>query len=93
MDFLSIAVHITFIALCISLVLAFYRVIAGPSLPDRVVAIDLIAYLVIGFIATYCISVGQPVYLDAAIILALIAFLGTMAFARYIAHPKVENRL
>lgn len=92
MDFLSIAVNITFVALCISLILAFYRVVFGPSLPDRVVAIDLIAYLVIGFISTYCISTYQPVYLDAAIILALIAFLGTIAFARYIAHPKVEGK-
>ena len=90
MDFLSIAVTITFVALCISIVLAFYRVIKGPSLPDRVVALDLIAYLVIGFIATYCIASDQPVYLDAAIVLALIAFLGTIAFARYVAHPKVE---
>ncbi|MEX0772823.1 MAG: cation:proton antiporter [Balneolales bacterium] len=92
MDFLSFAVNVTFIALCISLVLAFYRVVVGPSLPDRVVAIDLIAYLVIGFIATYCIASDQPVYLDAAIVLALIAFLGTIAFARYIGHPKVEGK-
>ncbi|MEX0684584.1 MAG: cation:proton antiporter [Balneolales bacterium] len=93
MDFLSIAVDITFVALGISIVLAFYRVVVGPSLPDRVVALDLIAYLVIGFIATFCISVGQSVYLDAAIVLALIAFLGTIAFARYVAHPKEEAKL
>lgn len=84
MDFLSIAVTITFVALSISLLLSLIRVIMGPSLPDRVVALDLIAFLVIGFIATYSIAVDQPVFLDAAIVLALIAFLGTLAFARYV---------
>ena len=92
MDFLSIAVNVTFVSLCISLILAFYRVVVGPSLPDRVVALDLIAYLVIGFIATYCIHISQAVYLDAAIVLALVAFLGTLAFARYVAHPKEEAK-
>ena len=90
MDFLTIAVTITFAALSISLVLALIRIIIGPSLPDRVVALDLVAFLVIGFIATYSISVEQPVFLDAAIVLALIAFLGTIAFARYIRYTNTQ---
>lgn len=91
MDFLSIAVTITFIALSISLLLALFRIVMGPSLPDRVVALDLVAFLVIGFIATYSIAVDQPVFLDAAIVLALIAFLGTIAFARYIRYTNTQT--
>ncbi len=90
MDFLSIAVTITFVVLSISLLLSLIRVVTGPSLPDRVVALDLVAFLVIGFIATYSISVDQPVFLDAAIVLALIAFLGTLAFARYIRYTNTQ---
>jgi multicomponent Na+:H+ antiporter subunit F len=73
-----------YIALCLSLLLAFIRLLKGPSLPDRVVALDLIAYIVICFIATYTIATGKEAFLDAAIVLALIAFLGTTAFARYV---------
>jgi multicomponent Na+:H+ antiporter subunit F len=73
-----------YIALCLSLLLAFIRLLKGPTLPDRVVALDLIAYIVICFIATYTIATGKEAFLDAAIVLALIAFLGTTAFARYV---------
>ncbi len=75
---------ITFAALSISLVAGMARLLIGPSLPDRVVALDLIAYIVIAFIATYSISTGTADFIDAAIVVALIAFLGTAAFARYI---------
>ena len=48
------------------------------------VALDLIATLVLGFIAAYAIHTGESSFLRAAIMLALLAFLGTIAFARYI---------
>ncbi|AXI99899.1 multicomponent Na+:H+ antiporter subunit F [Cyclonatronum proteinivorum] len=75
---------ITFAALSLSLVAGMIRLLIGPSLPDRVVALDLIAYIVIAFIATYCIHTGTSDFIDAAIVVALIAFLGTTAFARYV---------
>ena len=58
--------------------------IDGGNHPDRVVALDLISILVAGTIAIYAIASGQAVFLDVATILALIGFLGTVAFARYI---------
>ncbi len=84
MDFFSLAVIITYVLLSLSLLVSIIRVILGPSLPDRVVALDLIAFVVISLIATYSISSGHPVYLDVAIVLALVAFLGTVAFARFV---------
>jgi multicomponent Na+:H+ antiporter subunit F len=73
-----------FVLLLVALLLAFARLVRGPSLPDRVVALDLIAVISAGFIAIYAIDSGQPVFLDAAIVLGLITFLGSVAFARYI---------
>lgn len=73
-----------FPVLSVALVLAFSRLVRGPSLPDRVVALDLIATLGIGIIAVYAIATDQPVFLDVAIVLALISFLGTVAFAYYL---------
>jgi multicomponent Na+:H+ antiporter subunit F len=70
--------------LSLAVVMAFVRLARGPSLPDRVVALDLIATLSMGMIAVYAIITNQPVLLDVAIVLALLAFLGTVAFARYL---------
>lgn len=64
--------------------LAFFRLVRGPSLPDRVVALDLIGTIAVGVIAAYDIATEQPILLDAATVVALVAFLGTVAFARYV---------
>lgn len=66
------------------MLLTFFRLVRGPSLPDRVVALDLMGLLAVGIIAAYDIAVEQPVLLDAATVLTLVAFLGTVAFARYV---------
>lgn len=71
-------------ALLLALGLAFTRLVLGPSLPDRVVALDVFSNLTIGVLAVLAIAVGQPALLDAAITLALVSFLATAGFARYI---------
>jgi multicomponent Na+:H+ antiporter subunit F len=68
----------------LAMVLAFARLVRGPSLPDRVVALDLMTVLVMGMIAAYGIGAGQPVFLDVAIVLALVSFVATIAFAAYV---------
>lgn len=70
--------------LSLALLLALFRLARGPSLPDRVVALDLMGTIAVGMIAVHAMAAGQPVLLDVAIVLALVAFLGTVAFARYI---------
>lgn len=70
-------------ALLLAIVLAFVRLVRGPSMPDRVVALDTIAFLTIGILAVFAVAAGQPAFLDAAITLALVGFLATVAFARY----------
>lgn len=70
--------------LALSVVIVFVRLVRGPSLPDRVIALDLVNTLGIGIIALYAIATDQVGFLDVAIALALISFLGTVAFAYYI---------
>lgn len=70
--------------LALAMLLAFIRLVRGPSLPDRVVALDLIAVIAVGMIAVVQIQTHEPMLLDSAIVLALIAFLSTVAFARYL---------
>jgi multicomponent Na+:H+ antiporter subunit F len=77
-------IAIVYALLGTAFILGFVRLVTGPSLPDRVVALDLIAILSVATIGTYAIATDQQVYVDVAIVLALIAFLGTIAFAQYI---------
>lgn len=70
--------------LSVSAVLVFIRFLMGPSLPDRVVALDLLITVGIGIISIYSIVTDQSTFLDIALILALIAFLGTVAFSYYL---------
>jgi multicomponent Na+:H+ antiporter subunit F len=79
------AASVLMLVLTVGMVLALIRLIEGPSLPDRAVALDLMTTIAVSMIAMYAIVTGESVFLDAALILALIAFIGTISFARYIA--------
>ena len=71
--------------LSLAVVLTFVRLARGPSLPDRVIAFDLLATLGIGILAAYAVATDQPAFLDVGLVLALVSFLGTVAFAHYLA--------
>ena len=67
-----------------ALVATVFRVIRGPTLPDRVLALDMLVGTAIGFIAAIGIKTGFTLYLDIAITLGLVGFLATVAFARFV---------
>lgn len=73
----------TFI-LALGLVMALAGLVRGPSLPGRVVSFDLLTTIGIGLIAVYAVMTNQPAFLDIAVVLALVSFLGTIAFAFYL---------
>ena len=81
---LAVVEPVVFVMISVALLLVFVRLARGPSLSDRVIALDLIAVLAVGLIAMVAFAADQAVFLDAAIVLALVAFLGTVAFARYL---------
>lgn len=64
--------------------LATIRLARGPTLPDRVVALDVLAMLVVGLTALAAIAFNMRVLLDITIALALVTFVGTVAFAYYL---------
>ena len=70
--------------LMVTVAFAFLRLRKGPSLPDRVVALDLLTTVGIAVTAVYAMIMNQPLILDVATVLALISFLGTIAFAYYV---------
>lgn len=84
---------ISLATLSLAILAAFIRLVRGPSLPDRVVAIDLVGYLTMGFLGTYAVLMGEEIYIDAALVLGLLAFLGTLAFARYIERTRAGEEM
>ena len=70
--------------LSISMLLTVARVILGPTLPDRVLALDMLVAIAIGFIAVLGLRTGEALYADIAIALGLVGFLATVAFARFV---------
>ena len=64
--------------------MTFIRLAKGPTLPDRVIAIDLIGVLLVCLLVLMAGVTAQQAFLDVAMVVALISFVGTVAYARYI---------
>lgn len=78
------ACNFALVVLGIAFFLTVYRVVKGPTLPDRVLSLDMLVGIAIGFIAVIAIRTGYTLYIDIAISLGLVGFLATVAFARFI---------
>ena len=87
---LEFGTQFALVTLAAAVLIAVVRLVRGPTMPDRVVAMDLIGVLVIGLIVVLAASTGVRATLDAAIVIALIAFVSTVAYATYIerGHPE-----
>lgn len=70
--------------ICLSLLIIVARFLKGPHVADRVIALDLIISSGVGLIGLFSIISENPTFLDDAMILALIAFLSTIAFSYYL---------
>jgi multicomponent Na+:H+ antiporter subunit F len=80
----QLAAEAGLIALSVAIVLCFFRVVVGPTLPDRVVALDLIATLLVGLLLLHGIASGESGAMGVALVLALVNFLATVAFAAHV---------
>lgn len=83
-DALSLATLVALVLLGLALLISAIRIVIGPTLADRVLALDLMTVVAMGFVGTIAIRTGLMLYLDIAIALALLGFLATVALARYI---------
>ncbi|MCA1403410.1 cation:proton antiporter [Ensifer sp. IC3342] len=81
---LSAAIGFALVFLSAALLVTVLRIILGPTLPDRVLGLDMLVAIAIGFIAVIAIKTGFNLYIDIAIALGLVGFLATVAFARFI---------
>ena len=81
---IELATNIAFALLALAMLLTLVRLLLGPTLADRILALDVLTTLGIGIIATFAVRAGQAVYTDVAIALALIGFVATISFAKYL---------
>lgn len=77
--------------LFLGIILTMIRFIQGPSLPDRIIALELISSSLIGVLSIYSIISGVKSILDVALVLSLVTFLGTMVFANYLVEEKKKK--
>ena len=80
----SLASSVALLILGAALLISVIRIVIGPTLADRVLSLDLLTVLVMGFVGALAIRTGLTLYIDIAIALALLGFLATVAFSRYI---------
>ena len=80
------------IMLTISILIALFRVIRGPSLPDRILALDSIGYNIIGIVAILCILLDSSSYLETILLIGILAFLSTVALCKFLERGVVIER-
>jgi multicomponent Na+:H+ antiporter subunit F len=91
LDPITLACGVTLALLLVSMLLVLVRLWRGPSTADRVVALDLFSVLVVAVLVVLAILRQESADLDVAIAYSLVAFLGTVALARYI-HKRTGKR-
>lgn len=80
----AIAMTISLVFLSVSILVGLYRVIIGPSMPDRVIALDAIGINLIAVVAVLSVTFRTSAYLEIILLMGIIAFIGTVAFSKYI---------
>jgi multicomponent Na+:H+ antiporter subunit F len=78
------AASVALVILAVTFLVAAWRVVVGPTLPDRILALDTLSGTAIGFLAVVAVKTGFALYIDIAISLGLVGFLATVAFARFV---------
>jgi multicomponent Na+:H+ antiporter subunit F len=91
---MSLVLNGTMLALAVALALVTFRVVRGPSAPDRVMALDLATVVVVAMVAVYSAASNEPQLLQVAMGVALVSFIGTVTLARYLerARPAARRR-
>lgn len=89
---LSVALDIALGGLALSCVLVFLRLLIGPTLPDRVLALDTLYVNAIALLVVVGVRLENLVYFDAALLIALFGFVGTVVVAKFVRHGDIIDK-
>ncbi|WP_295540967.1 K+/H+ antiporter subunit F [uncultured Thiohalocapsa sp.] len=81
---LSIALIIAFTLVCAALILSLWRLLVGPDHPDRILALDTLYVNTIALLVLLGILLGSALYFEAALLIAMMGFVGTVALCKYL---------
>lgn len=84
MQFLNIALGITFVALALGQVMSMVRLVLGPTSGDRILALDTMVINALGLVIVLGIHQGVQIYFEVALLIAMLGFVSTVAMARFI---------
>ena len=86
---ITIALYVTIAMVVLAAILNVYRLIKGPDAPDRVLALDTLYINAIALIVLLGITLGTRLYLESALLIAVMGFVGTVAMAKYLKRGSV----
>jgi len=81
---LTIALIIAFTLVCAALILSLWRLLVGPDHPDRILALDTLYVNTIALLVLLGILLGSALYFEAALLIAMMGFVGTVALCKYL---------
>ena len=88
-EFLALAIRVGLVIASGVTLLAGYRVIRGPTTPDRVVALDTIGTNVVAIAILFALQTDRGFFIDVSLVLAIIGFISTIAVARYVSEGDI----
>lgn len=83
---------ISIVLFAITITIAVLRIILGPSMPDRVLALDVIGVNLIASIAVFSVIMKTKAFLEVILILGILSFIGTIAFSKFIERGVIVER-
>ncbi|HEY1612038.1 MAG TPA: K+/H+ antiporter subunit F [Paraburkholderia sp.] len=81
---LAIVIPVSFALLGVAFLLTVIRLIRGPSLPDRILALDTLNVNAIALIVVYGIQLRSTLFFEVALLIAVMGFIGTIALTKYL---------
>ncbi|MDG5471796.1 Na(+)/H(+) antiporter subunit F1 [Jeotgalibacillus sp. ET6] len=88
----TLVVSLSLVAVTLSMIGIVYRVIKGPTTPDRVIALDSLGISLISVIGLISVLMRTSVFLEVILLLGILAFIGTVAFSKYLEKGEIIQR-
>jgi multicomponent Na+:H+ antiporter subunit F len=80
----EIVLYTAFAFLMLAMIITMIRLLKGPTISDRIAAMDLISSIIMGIILVYAVLIQNAIYFDVPLIISLISFIGTIAVSTYL---------
>ncbi|WNS74784.1 Na(+)/H(+) antiporter subunit F1 [Bacillus sp. DTU_2020_1000418_1_SI_GHA_SEK_038] len=85
-------VKIAVLCIAVAILALLYRVIKGPSIPDRIVALDAIGVNLVAVVALASIFMKTNAFLEIILLIGILSFIGTVAFSKYLEKGVIFDR-